>query len=127
MRKLKEMAIGGAVTTVLALVFRLVFAEGEMSYVEVWGRYFAYLMLGMSIIIGLILMNPDLTTPIRLLGNGMFGLGFGGLVMNKFAELCATNNQPEASILMYEIIIVILLFIFSGAMYSRKPRSRKRR
>lgn len=122
MRKLKKVATGGTVSTVVALVCRLVFAQCfGASHVEAWGQYIAYGTLAFCIVIGLILMSPELVNPIRLVGNSFFGTGFGGLVMTKFAEISANFNLPQTTILLCEVIAFFVLFVFSGVMYSRTP------
>lgn len=122
MRKLNDVAIGGAVTTVVALLCRLVFAKCNMTYVEAWGQYCVYVLLGGCIVIGLVLMTPNLTNPIRLVGHGFFGAGVGGLFMNLLVDFCATHNQSDATILFCEILATIVLFLFSGLQYSRKSK-----
>lgn len=122
-KMLKNVGFAGTLATIVALISRLAFDWSELLYVAGWSKSYAYVLLGMLSVVGVVFMSPILSTPIRLLGCIFFGAGFGGLVINKFVQFCMECNESESTILLYEVLYFAFVFLFSGLMYARQVKN----
>lgn len=122
---LKKIVIGGLIATIAALICRLgLNGIFEVNYVNDVTQCYAYMTLALSMIIGIMFMNPAFALPIRLMGSAFFGAGFGGLIINLnnyyWSVIC---NAPQWLILLCEILAFSCCFALSGVLYSRKVKT----